>query len=41
MKFRFIPEEVKFFDLFDQLASKILISAKTFHELAIEAKFDE
>lgn len=41
MAFRFIPQEVKFFDMFDQLSEKISVAAATFKELAEQGKFDD
>jgi predicted phosphate transport protein (TIGR00153 family) len=41
MAFRFIPQEVKFFDMFDQQAAKIIIAAETFKNLASKGKWDD
>jgi uncharacterized protein len=41
MAFRFIPQEVKFFDMFDQQAAKIIIAAETFKGLATKGKWDD
>ncbi len=41
MAFKFIPQEVKFFDMFDQQAAKINIAAETFKDLASKGKWDD
>jgi uncharacterized protein len=41
MAFRFIPQEVKFFDMFDQQAAKLVTAAKCFKDLASKGKFDD
>ncbi|HOD13999.1 MAG TPA: DUF47 family protein [Spirochaetota bacterium] len=41
MAFRLIPQEVKFFDMFDQQAAKIVTAAACFKELASTGKFDD
>jgi len=41
MAFRLIPQEVKFFDMFDQQSAKIVTAAACFKELASTGKFDD
>jgi predicted phosphate transport protein (TIGR00153 family) len=41
MAFHFIPREVKFFDMFDMQADKLVQAATSFRELAIKGKFDD
>mgnify|MGYP000865829721 CR=1 FL=1 len=41
MAFRFIPQEVKFFDMFDQQVVKIITAAETFKDLASKGKWDD
>ncbi len=41
MAFRFIPQEVKFFDMFDQQADKIFLAAKAFRDLAGSGKWND
>src|SRR5512137_2054681 len=41
MAFRFIPQEVKFFDMFDQQADKIAVASRMFRELAGKGKWDD
>jgi uncharacterized protein len=41
MAFRFIPQEAKFFDMFDQQAAKIVSAALCFKDLASHGKFDD
>ncbi|HOO72640.1 MAG TPA: DUF47 family protein [Spirochaetota bacterium] len=41
MAFRFIPQEVKFFDMFDMQADKLVQAAGSFRELAQKGKFDD
>jgi uncharacterized protein len=41
MAFRFIPQEVKFFDMFDQQAAKLVTASRCFYDLATNGKFDD
>ncbi len=41
MGFRFIPREMQFFDLFDDQAKKIIVTAQKFRELTASGKFGD